>query len=248
MWSWCKSLEPLGSLSEEGASKLILNSKERAGEFGRLRPTLETPDIIIVVESEAKEGQETERKRSYLFVKTFIRYGTTVRHYESVTVSQDGKEIVISNHIIRPGQLVDRITKGSLLWSRYELSGTDTSGKNQGLGGQNMQVPNENVHGSNPQSSSVSNDKDNTNNSELQVKAEEKRKFMESLPDEISQGRKEEIYEVRKRALDSLQEIENERGSDEALNEAEAQIEQLLNKIEKSERKTNKYCGDKAFE
>ena len=36
-----------------------------------VKPTLETPDVIIEDASEAKDGDVAERKSSYVFVKAF---------------------------------------------------------------------------------------------------------------------------------------------------------------------------------
>jgi hypothetical protein len=144
---------PVGKvkMGENQLAKLILN--KRTAELGMIKPTLTSPDVIVEMASEAKKGQETERPSSYLFVKTFIVNGEKTRHYESVTVSKDGMEVVVSNHIVKSAQLVSRLLNGNVLWSKYELTNPKTSDKFQTLGEHNTKNPSVNAHGSNVQSS-----------------------------------------------------------------------------------------------
>jgi hypothetical protein len=54
-----------------GANQIAkLFENERSKQFGMIKPTLQTPDVIIEVPSEAADGT-TERATSLLFVKTF---------------------------------------------------------------------------------------------------------------------------------------------------------------------------------
>jgi hypothetical protein len=158
-----KMQTPIGEvkMGENQQAKLILN--KRTAEFGMIKPTITNPDVIIEVPSEAKKRQNTERPSSYLFVKSFIRIGQKIRHFETVTVSKEGMEVAVSSHIVKPAQLMDRLTSGKILWSRHELSGADASGKHQTLDEHATQNPNGNVHGSNAQSTSTSVDKGRNN-------------------------------------------------------------------------------------
>lgn len=124
---------PIGrvKMGENQLAKLILN--KRTSEFGMIKSTLTKPDVIVEEVSEAKKGQETERPSSYLFVKTFTVDGKKTRHYESVTVSKGGMEVVVSSHIIKPAQLMSRLLNGKVLWSKYELTDSETSDKSQTL-------------------------------------------------------------------------------------------------------------------
>jgi hypothetical protein len=100
--------------------KIIKNGRQR--EFGMIKPTLTNPDVIIEVQSEAKEGQTTERPSSLLFVKTFNVNGEKVKFFTSVTVSKDGLEVVISNHIIEPKQINSALTAGRLQYQRPDMA------------------------------------------------------------------------------------------------------------------------------
>jgi len=143
---------PIGEvkMGENQLAKLILN--RRTSEFGMVKPTLTGPDLIVEVESEAKGGQTTERPSSYLFVKAFNVDEKKVRHYESVTVRKEGMEVVVSNHITKPAQLMSRLLNGNVLWSKYELSSSETSDKFQTLDKQPAQSPSGNAYSSNVQS------------------------------------------------------------------------------------------------
>ena len=137
--------------------KAIHNSEE----FGMIKPTLTTPDFIIVVPSEAIDGN-TERPSSYLFVKAFIgKDGKKQYFFKSVTVQRDGMEVNVSNYIDRPSRLRKSLQEGKLLWKQTEPV-SDSSDINQGLykqpGNQSEPAVQGRVH---PQSD-LSNDKDNT--------------------------------------------------------------------------------------
>ncbi|MDR2684864.1 MAG: hypothetical protein LBB53_05750, partial [Prevotellaceae bacterium] len=165
---------PLGKVKMGENQYLKLQAKNRGAEFGMIKPTLTNPDVILEVASEAKDRQETERPSSYLFIKSFVRNGEKIRHFETVTVSKDGFEVVVSSHIIKPAQLKSRLLSGNVRWSKYELSNSEISDKFQTLDGQFTQNPNEDAHGSNVQRT-VSSGKDTKNTSEAQT-------FLESLP------------------------------------------------------------------
>ena len=128
---------PIGKvkMGENQLAKLILN--KRTAEYGMIKPTLTNPDVVIEAASEAKKGQEAERPTSYLFVKTFTVNGEKNRHYESVTVSKGGMEVVVSSHIVKPAKVLSRLINGNVLWSKYELTNPKTSDKFQTLDKQN---------------------------------------------------------------------------------------------------------------
>ena len=62
---------PIGEvkMGENQFAKLM--RQDREGKLGMVKPTLETPDVIIEDASEAKDGDVAERKSSYVFVKAF---------------------------------------------------------------------------------------------------------------------------------------------------------------------------------
>lgn len=66
---------PLGKVKMGDGQYQKLVDKKRTAEFGMVVQTLQTPDVVFIEPSEAKEGHPTERDFSYVFVKTFIRDG-----------------------------------------------------------------------------------------------------------------------------------------------------------------------------
>lgn len=93
-----------------------LFEKGRSEQFGMIKPTLETPQIIVEVPSEAANGN-SERESSLLFVKTFLgKGGEKVYYFKSVTVKKDGLEVSISSHYDRPKRIKEALKKGKLLY------------------------------------------------------------------------------------------------------------------------------------
>lgn len=93
-----------------------LFEKGRSEQFGMIKPTLETPQIIVEVPSEAANGS-SERESSLLFVKTFLgNDGKKVYYFKSVTVKKDGLEVSISSHYDRPKRIKEALKKGKLLY------------------------------------------------------------------------------------------------------------------------------------
>ncbi|MCC8036903.1 MAG: hypothetical protein LIP02_02010, partial [Bacteroidales bacterium] len=122
-----KVATPMGEVTfgENQLLKLVL--KNRQGEFGMLRPTLENPDVVIEEKSEAREDQETERPTSYLFVKTFKYGGKKIKYYMAVTVKRDGLEVDVSNHITGKRSITEKMQNGKILHlnEKYSSLGSD---------------------------------------------------------------------------------------------------------------------------
>lgn len=108
-----KVTTPIGTV-KMGANQIAkLFEKGRSEQFGMIRPTLETPLVIIEVPSEAADGN-TERATSLLFVKTFLgKNGEKVYYFKSVTVKKDGMEVSVSSHYDRPKRIKEALKKGS---------------------------------------------------------------------------------------------------------------------------------------
>ena len=107
---------PLGQvkMGENQITKLF--EKGRSEQFGMIKPTLETPQVVIEVPSEAKEGK-AERESSWLFVKTFVgKDGKKVYYFKSVTVKKDGLEVSISSHYDRSKRVKEALKNGKLLY------------------------------------------------------------------------------------------------------------------------------------
>lgn len=112
---------PIGNvkMGENQFTKLMRQG--RNGKLGMIKPTLETPDIIIEDASEAKDAAATERESSYVFVKTFVKPdGSRYYYFTSVTVSKDGHEVVISNQEKRRNVLTNLLMKGKLVWKHAD--------------------------------------------------------------------------------------------------------------------------------
>lgn len=89
---------PIGNvkMGENQFTKLMRQG--RNGKLGMIKPTLEHPHAIIEDVSEAKEGDTTERPSSYVFIRSFKKAdGSRYYYFTSITVSKDGKEVVVSN-------------------------------------------------------------------------------------------------------------------------------------------------------
>lgn len=112
---------PIGDvkMGENQFTKLMRQGRE--GKLGMIKPTLETPDVIIEDASEAKEDDVAERNSSYVFVKSFKKAdGSRYYYFTSVTVSKDGKEVVISNQEKRKNAIANLLTNGKLVWKHAD--------------------------------------------------------------------------------------------------------------------------------
>lgn len=112
---------PIGDvkMGENQFTKLMRQGRE--GKLGMVKPTLETPDVIIEDASEAKEDDVAERNSSYVFVKAFKKAdGSRYYYFTSVTVSKDGKEVVISNQEKRKNAIANLLTNGKLVWKHAD--------------------------------------------------------------------------------------------------------------------------------
>ena len=105
----------------------------RNGKLGMLKPTLEYPDAIVEENSKAKEGTHTERPSSFIFIKSFRRSdGTRYYYFTSITVSVDGKEVVVSNQEKSRNRILRLLMEGSVIW-RTPKDATTSSAEKQGL-------------------------------------------------------------------------------------------------------------------
>lgn len=112
---------PIGDvkMGENQFTKLMRQGRE--GKLGMIKPTLEPPDVIIEDASEAKEDDVAERNSSYVFVKAFKKAdGSRYYYFTSVTVSKDGKEVVISNQEKRKNAIANLLTNGKLVWKHAD--------------------------------------------------------------------------------------------------------------------------------
>ncbi len=118
-----KVATPLGEVKMGENQYFKLAKEGRNGKLGLIKPTLEDPDVIIEDASQAKEGQVTERHSSYLFVKSFTgKDGNRVYYFTSVTVSRDGKEVVVSNQERRAKRIATVMESGKILYLKGNQS------------------------------------------------------------------------------------------------------------------------------
>lgn len=124
---------PIGNvkMGENQFTKLMRQG--RNGKLGMIKPTLEHPHAIIADVSEAKDGDITERASSYVFIRSFKKVdGSRYYYFTSITVSKDGKEVVISNQEKRRNAIANLLTKGKLVWKHAD-DVSDASDMAQGL-------------------------------------------------------------------------------------------------------------------
>ena len=97
-----------------------MNSNNRNRYLGLVKPTLQSPDTVI----EVKSGDEnSERSSSYVFVKTFTKEdGSRYYYFTSITVQNNGVEIVISNHEKRVKKISKLLQEGKIAWINEKFS------------------------------------------------------------------------------------------------------------------------------
>ena len=116
---------PLGEVKMGEHQYEKLEQQGRRGKLGMVKPTLESPDVVIEDKSRAKVGEETERGSSYVFVKAFTKEdGERTYYFTSVTVSRDGKEVVVSNQEKRKTGIASLSQKGKVVWMRSDNAST----------------------------------------------------------------------------------------------------------------------------
>lgn len=165
---------PIGEvkMGENQFTKLMRQGRD--GKLGMIKPTLENPDVII--EDNSNIEDEAERQSSYIFVRTFKKAdGSRYYYFTSITVSKDGKEVVVSNQEKKKNRIQKLLEKGSVIW-RTPKDAATSSAERQGLDYEQSHEAETATKGSGitPQSTSV--DKDTTisqNNNKLEEKVSE---------------------------------------------------------------------------
>ena len=156
---------PIGNvkMGENQFTKLMRQG--RNGKLGMIKPTLEHPHAIVSDVSEAKEGDTTERASSYVFIRSFKKNdGSRYYYFTSITVSKDGKEVVVSNQEKRRNAIANLLTKGKMVWKHAD-NVSDASDMAQGLYSPQGNVSDLATEGTDaPQTTMLSDNKD-TNNS-----------------------------------------------------------------------------------
>ncbi len=131
---------PIGEvkMGENQFAKLMRQGRE--GKLGMIKPTLENPHAIVEEASEAKEGDDTERASSYIFIRSFKKTdGSRFYYFTSITVSKDGKEVVVSSQEKSRNKILRLLQERSVIW-RTPKDATTSSAERQGL---DYEQPNE---------------------------------------------------------------------------------------------------------
>ena len=149
---------PIGDvkMGENQFAKLMRQG--RNGKLGMIKPTLETPNLIIIIEenSEAKNGDVAERNSSYIFIKAFTKKdGSRFYYFTSISVSKGGKEVIISNQEKSRNRILRLMEEESVIW-RTPKDATTSSAERQGLDYEQSEIAETTAKGSGitPQSTS----------------------------------------------------------------------------------------------
>lgn len=156
---------PIGNvkIGENQFTKLMRQG--RNGKLGMIKPTLEHPHAIVEDVSEAKEGDTTERASSYVFIRSFKKAdGSRYYYFTSITVSKDGKEVVVSNQEKRRNAIANLLTKGKMVWKHAD-NVSDASDMAQGLYSPQGNVSDLATEGTDAPQTTMLSDNKGTNNS-----------------------------------------------------------------------------------
>ena len=124
---------PIGEVKMGDNQFTKMMREDRQGKLGMVKPTLENPDAILEDASKAKEGDAEERPSSYIFVKAFKKSdGSRYYYFTSVTVSKEGREVVVSNQEKRKNAIANLLSKDKLVWKHAD-DVSDASDVAQGL-------------------------------------------------------------------------------------------------------------------
>jgi hypothetical protein len=108
---------PVGKVKMGENQYLKIQAKGRQAEFGMVKPTLTSPDVVI---EKKAEKENVERDTKLLFVKTFTdNNGKKYTFFESVTVKQDGLEVSISSHIADKKAIAKELINGTIAYNRF---------------------------------------------------------------------------------------------------------------------------------
>ncbi len=124
---------PVGDVKMGEHQFLKMMRQGRNSKLGMEKPTLEQPYVIVEVGSEAIEGDSADRDSSYIFTRAFIKSdGSRFYYFTSITVSKDGKEVVVSNQEKSRNRILRLLKEGSVVW-RTPKDATTPSAEEQGL-------------------------------------------------------------------------------------------------------------------
>ena len=117
--------DDMSDTSEDKGSEISETGKEKTEKVAESKAS--------TVIAEAKEEDVAERNSSYVFVKAFKKAdGSRYYYFTSITVSKDGREVVVSNQEKSRNRLLRLMTEGKMLW-RTPKDATTASVEQQGL-------------------------------------------------------------------------------------------------------------------
>lgn len=106
---------PIGKVKMRENQYFKLARQGRNGKLGLIKPTLESPSVII--EDSRRDDNNEEREYSYVFVKTFIRKdGERYYYFASITIQKDGREVIISNQEKSKNRISKLLQNGKIAW------------------------------------------------------------------------------------------------------------------------------------
>ena len=233
---------PIGQVHMGEHQFLKMMRQGRNSKLGMIKPTLTNPDIIIEVTSQAKEGQETERASSHVYVKAFTKpNGERFYYFTSISIQKDSAEVVISNQERSKGQIAKIMKDGSVLWMRTD-NASETSDVAQGLySPQGNQLSDPTSEGTVAPQSLPSEDKDTTlsapeDNTHTQDGTDTTQEAVSDTPDSEDRSEEHEWDELSKQVGDeSAREIISSDISD-----LEAERKKLQKEISKPKGQTRK--------
>ena len=167
---------PIGDVKMGEGQYFKMAQKGREGKLGMIKPTLQTPDVIIEEASSAKDGK-AERNSSYVFVKAFTNEdGSRNYLFTSVTIRKEGKEVVISNQEKETPRIERLLKEGKLAYISEATLPSESTNSTQGnqstiLGG-----------------AILSASKDTTSEPQMQEKAEENVESIEKNIEEVTES------------------------------------------------------------
>ena len=177
---------PIGEVKMGENQYFKLAQRGRDGKLGMVKPTLETPDVIVEDSSKAKENGAEERPSSYVFVKTFTKAdGSRYYHFTSVTVSKDGGEVVVSNQEKSENRISRLLRNGRIVWidAAFSLHPTAQDRVSVPLGDSNRLTPTDSQSAllgvSSPEHSAG---KDTEQNSDMQAEGGENASALSLIP------------------------------------------------------------------
>ena len=222
---------PIGKvkMGENQYQKLVRNKRENY--FGMIKPTLESPDMVV---EKVAPADNAERDTKLIFVKTFTKPdGSRVVHFQSVTVKKDGLEVSISSHEAEPKDIKKDMQNATILHISEKMS--------HGSEGSLTEAPVAEGPDLVPTSDNLSTNEDTTPFAENQIPADQNNTNISSeatqTPTEVTYPRDEKTGHILFDQIDDptvvAAALRNEFG-EQALEAAQTKLQDLQGELEKA--------------